>query len=232
MIHGYVCKRGGLEVLGQSRKNLDIQSIKEIEPAMWPLDLAVPTRMHQMGDATHTGGTMNVLHRTEHNWESQMHLREASMEDAHQIASTWVECLGNAGYHCIPKTDDALQTFRSRIEDPRSRIWVATVGAHVIGWQGLADFGPTQVIRAALSSTYVSANWQRNGIGRNLLLHAMRYADKSALQYVLGWIRRDNLASVNLVLSLGWTLVGTMPHSGRFEHPLDYYAYAAGDNQR
>jgi L-amino acid N-acyltransferase YncA len=170
----------------------------------------------------------------QHDREPEIRLREASAEDAQHIVRTWIECLGNAGYNAIPTEGNALDAFRARIENPeyRSRLWVATVGPLVVGWQGLADFGPTQIIRAALSSTYIAPNWHRKGVGRRLLLRAMQYADESGLHYVLGWIRRDNIASTRLVLSLGWALVGGMPRSARLEHAVNYYAYAASNSRR
>ena len=95
-------------------------------------------------------------------------------------------------------------------------------------WVGKAfqDFGTTQTIRAAQSSTYVSDKWQSKGVGRRLLQHAMEKARERHFDLVVGWVRTDNEASVALVRGLNWKFVGMMPSNDASKPELAYYAYA------
>jgi GNAT superfamily N-acetyltransferase len=155
-------------------------------------------------------------------------ISEAATADASPIGDLWIECLQLAGYAGIPRSADAQSAFRHRIEHPQghSRIWVAAVGDEFVGWQGLIDFGATQIALSALSSTYVSPRWQHKKIGGQLLKHAMQYAADRGFEYVLGWIKSDNTASIKLVLSLGWELVGRVSRSRETLPELSYYSYA------
>lgn len=133
--------------------------------------------------------------------------------------------MGTLFFHA---SSDASSGFRRRIENPQgqhSRIWVALADQELVGWQGLMEFGVTQITRIALSPTYISPRWHNKKIGYGLLRHAMKCAADSGLDHILGWIRADNKASIKLVLSLGWKLVGPAPRCRDSDPELLYYAY-------
>lgn len=159
---------------------------------------------------------------------SDVTIREANAVDAGRICEVWRECLQLGGYATVPCPADAIGAFLQRIENVQghSRIWIAEAGDECAGWQGLLDFGATQITRCALSSTYISPLWQRRKIGHQLLQHAMQYAADGDLEYILGWIRSDNIPSINLVLSLGWQLVGRVLRCRDTAPELSYYSYA------
>ena len=46
------------------------------------------------------------------------------------------------------------------------------------------------------------------------------------LLYIVGWIRIDNKASIQMVEGLGWQRVGPLPQPNASVPRLDYYAYA------
>ena len=126
-----------------------------------------------------------------------------------------------------PAEPDALDAFSRRLLAPenQSRLWIAEVGSDVVGWQALSLGGGTQILPVAQSSTYVDRNWQSRGVGRILLQHAQREAQKMGLWAVVGWIRLANSASIALVTSLGWSLIGPLPHFGGEPPQFAYYAY-------
>jgi L-amino acid N-acyltransferase YncA len=155
-------------------------------------------------------------------------IRVAKPSDGPHISEVWLECLQLGGYANLPCSAEALSAFRKRIENPEghSRIWVALAGDAIVGWQGLVDFGVTQITRSALSSTYVSPQWHHKKVGYRLLKHAMQCAADGAFDYIVGWIKSDNTASIRLVRSLGWQLVGKVPRCRETDPELSYYAYA------
>jgi L-amino acid N-acyltransferase YncA len=160
---------------------------------------------------------------------SDLQIRFAQPSDGRHITEMWLECLQLGGYTTYPCSDQAMGAFVQRIENPQghSRIWVAVLGDEIVGWQGLIDFGVTQITRAALSSTYVSPRWHHKKVGCQLLKHAMQcVTDNGGLDYILGWIKSDNLASIRLVRSLGWKRIGKIPRFREADPKLEYYAFA------
>jgi L-amino acid N-acyltransferase YncA len=161
--------------------------------------------------------------------DNGVQIRVAQPSDGQYISKMWLECLQLGGYTTFPSSSEALSAFEQRIENPQghSRIWVAVVGDEIVGWQGLIDFGVTQITRAALSSTYVSPRWHHKKVGCQLLKHAMQcVTDNGGLDYILGWIKSDNSPSVRLVSSLGWKRIGEVPRFRDDDPKLEYYAFA------
>jgi L-amino acid N-acyltransferase YncA len=161
--------------------------------------------------------------------EHEVGLRFAEESDAGEIASIWRECLGlHAGQKSVPTQAQAVAAFEERIRQPQGRscIWVAVDNGSIVGWQSLSDFGATQITKAATSSTYVSPRCHAKGVGRRLLAHATSSARSCNFDYVVGFIRTDNIAPIRIVLSLGWKLVGPLPHNLVDGTQLAYYAYA------
>lgn len=158
-----------------------------------------------------------------------IHIRDADVSDAERIARIWLKGIElQKGYINVPSEADVTMAFHERIGAPpgASRIWVAVHAGQVVGWQGLLDFGITQIARTALSSTYICEQWVGKKVGRELLLWAMGHASELAFSHVIGWIKVDNTMSIKLVLSLGWKLVGALPRNQEGDMELAYYAYA------
>jgi hypothetical protein len=96
----------------------------------------------------------------------------------------------------------------------------------VVGWQGLSDFGSTQITKAGMSSTYVSPSCHSRGVGKRLLAHATTEARSCGFDYIVAFIRTDNTACINIVASLGWVMVGPLPRNLADGTDLAYYSYA------
>ena len=158
---------------------------------------------------------------------TQIEVRPATLADAREIARVWLSALG-PGHSGLLSIDEADAAFRARIASAErgSFIWVAFDGKDVVGWQGLADFGSTQITRAGMSSTYVSPASHGKGVGRQLLRCATEGARDLGFDYVVGFIRSDNASCIKIVISLGWKLVGALPRISEVDPELSYYAYA------
>ena len=156
-------------------------------------------------------------------------IRNAVASDAEHIAQIWLKGLElQKGYDGIPAEAAVITAFQVRINAPQgaSRLWVAVHDGEVVGWQGLLDYGITQIARTALSSTYIREQWLGKKIGKARLLWAMDHACELCFNHVIGWIKVDNAMSIKLVLSLGWKLVGVLPRNQESDIELAYYAYA------
>ncbi len=167
--------------------------------------------------------------------ENRIVLRLAIESDAAEIASIWRDCLTMHGnLDSIPAQEPAAAAFAERIGHPQGRscIWVAVENGSVLGWQGLSDLGITQITKAGMSSTYVSPRCQTKGVGRQLLARATDAARSCGFDFVVGYIRTDNVVPIRIVLSLGWKLVGTLPCNLADGTELAYYAYAVPPEAR
>jgi L-amino acid N-acyltransferase YncA len=155
-------------------------------------------------------------------------LRLATDGDAAEVAHIWMEGLLVSSGLLAPPEQEVIASFRGRICKPvgRSAIWVATCGDEITGWQGLQDFGITQISRIAQSSTYVSKSWHGRGVGRKLLVHAQSKAREHGFDVIAGWIKTDNESSLKLVRSLNWKFVGILPRTCDSDPEFAYFAYA------
>lgn len=161
--------------------------------------------------------------------EDPVRLRVAGPADSEQISAIWRDGIDLQKWPTgIPPHQQAVEWFAQRLSKPMgdSKIFVAESGGRLVGWQSLMDLGATQITRALLSSTYTDRDWHRRGIARRLLSHAMEDSRGTGCSHIVGWIRADNLASIRLVQSLGWTFVGDLPKARESDIQLGYYAYA------
>jgi phosphinothricin acetyltransferase len=161
-----------------------------------------------------------VSHETE--------IRPARPEDAPEVARIWKEGVLASSGQSAPPAAEVCAAFLDRIQRPvgKSGLWVATCGSEIVGWQGLHDFGLTQISRIAQSSTYISAQWHGKLIGRGLLQYAQDRARERGFNCIVGWIKTDNSSSIRLVQSLGWKQIGILPRASEADAELAYWAYA------
>ncbi len=160
--------------------------------------------------------------------DTDITIRVAEPQDVEAVACIWMEGVLVSSGLSAPSKSDVISSFLTRICHPvgQSVLWVATRNDDIIGWQGLQDFGITQISRIAQSSTYISNSWQGRGIGRALLLHAQHQARDLGFDVIAGWIKTDNHASLSLIGSLNWKSVGILPRISDDDPELAYYAYA------
>jgi L-amino acid N-acyltransferase YncA len=161
--------------------------------------------------------------------DHEIQIRAADQPDVESIANIWLSCLHFNGINrSAPTEGDSIAAFEKRIRFPegRSRIWVAVENRTVVGWQSLSDFGITQITKAGMSSTYVSPQCHSKGVGKKLLAHATAEAGAAGYDYLVAFIKTDNIRCIKIVLSLGWKLVGPLPRNEVDGTELAYYACA------
>ncbi len=153
-------------------------------------------------------------------------IRRASVEDLHEIATIWIDGQVAHGLEA-PDLNRALDVFRARLESQTEAygIWVAEVEDVIVGWQSLHRSRANPLWNWAESSTYISAQSRGRGIGRKLVAFATEHAEAVDLSHVIGFIRKENMAPIKIVESLGWQKVGSIPVSSASDIEWLYYIY-------
>lgn len=105
---------------------------------------------------------------------------------------------------------DRLTWFRDR---PRNRpLWVATQEELVIGWLSFQNFyGRPAYLHTAEISIYVATDYQRQGIGSQLLARAIAYSPQLQLSTLLAFVFAHNQPSLDLVAKHGFEQWGYLP---------------------
>ena len=114
--------------------------------------------------------------------------------------------------------DTSPVTVESREEwfrafDPGSRpLWVLEEGDWIAGWLGLRSFyGRPAYHRTVESAVYVSPDFQRRGIARRLLRHALAQCPGLGVRNVLAFIFDHNAPSIALFEAEGFRRWGLLP---------------------
>lgn len=104
---------------------------------------------------------------------------------------------------------------------PWSLPWLATANRHVPGfvWEQSGEIlGNVSLVETKIKDRYIIANvavhpkHQRQGIARRLMARAIDYIIQNRGQKILLQVEPDNIAAIQLYLSLGFTEVGTVNH--------------------
>ena len=100
-----------------------------------------------------------------------------------------------------------------RAFDPKVRpLWVHQEGSEVAGWLGLRSFyGRPAYHRTVESAVYVGPAFQRRGIARALLAHALAEAPSRGIANVLAFVFAHNTPSVALFEREGFGRWGLLP---------------------
>lgn len=97
--------------------------------------------------------------------------------------------------------------------DPTSRpLWVVEKGGRIAGWLGLRSFyGRPAYHRTVESAVYVAPDFQRRGIARQLLAHALAAAPGLGITRVLAFVFAHNEPSIALFTLQGFERWGLLP---------------------
>jgi phosphinothricin acetyltransferase len=107
--------------------------------------------------------------------------------------------------------DERRDWFRSFTPESRP-LWVAEVAGSVGGWLSLRSFyGRPAYHRTVEAGVYVSPGFQRRGIARALLRHAMAAAPGLGISTILAFVFGHNVPSVALFRNAGFADWGTLP---------------------
>lgn len=98
-------------------------------------------------------------------------------------------------------------------------LWVAEIEGHVAGWLSCKPFLPRCAYRGTVEiSVYVDENFQRRGVARRLLEHAITHASHLGIRAMVGLIFADNAASVRLFERLRFARWGSLPRVARADN--------------
>jgi L-amino acid N-acyltransferase YncA len=98
-------------------------------------------------------------------------------------------------------------------------LWVMDDAGIVAGWLGFQPFyGRPAYQGTAELSIYVAADYQRQGVGRQLLQQAIGTSPMLGITTLLGFIFADNSPSLRLFEQFGFQQWGCLPKIARFEH--------------
>jgi len=126
-----------------------------------------------------------------------------------------------------PVTVEQRQSWFQSHTPHRHPIWVSEAQNHpdktVVGWLSLSPFYGRIAYRATAElSIYVDPNHRRQGIGQQLVNHAIAQCPTLQISTLLGFVFAQNAPSIALLKQLGFEQWGFLPQVAHFEtHSCD-----------
>jgi len=146
-----------------------------------------------------------------------MHIRDARAADAAAIAEIYNHAVltTTASFDIEPKSvEDRARWLAGR--SPLHPVIVAEVDGIVVGWGALSPYSERPAYSATVEvSVYVAESYRGNGGGRALTRVLIERAHLAELHVLLARICTENMASIAMVRSIGFTEAGTMHEVGR-----------------
>ncbi len=148
-------------------------------------------------------------------------VRIAAQTDVPSITEIYNQAiaLGNATAHTSTVTEAARQSWLAEHSPNTEPVFVAEQNDEVIGYYSLSAYRPG---RAALRHTkeisyYVHEAFRGQGIGSNLIEHAIEVSPQLGIKTLFGILLDNNPASVALLKKFGFTQWGHMPDVADFD---------------
>lgn len=143
-------------------------------------------------------------------------IRLALDEDFETIYAIWLDGIENSFDKKAIDEQAVRQKFRSNFQERQGifNYWLAVDGEqNILGWQSLIRYSnnPFRQDTYAESSTYIAKHTRTQGIGKLLLEHMLKEAEKSKLEYVIGFVSLTNAAARKITEETGWMEVGIIP---------------------
>lgn len=146
-----------------------------------------------------------------------MHIRPATPDDVPAITAIYNQAVltSTVSFDLEPKTeDDRMRWFTER--KPQHPVVVAEQNGVLMGWGALSKFAERPAWNGTAEiSVYVSETHRRKGLGRALSLALLELAPDLGLHAILARICTENLGSISMVRSLGFSEAGTVHEVGR-----------------
>jgi phosphinothricin acetyltransferase len=145
-------------------------------------------------------------------------IRLALDNDFEGIYQIWLEGVENSfDTNCFTETE-LRQKFKDNFQKRKDifNFWVALDTTNkVLGWQSLikTSNNPFRENIYAESSTYIAKDNRYKGVGKALLEFVMKEAEKSELEYVIGFVSIENEAAKRITEETGWLVIGEIPPS-------------------
>ncbi|MDZ7960443.1 MAG: GNAT family N-acetyltransferase [Aulosira sp. DedQUE10] len=107
--------------------------------------------------------------------------------------------------------ESRLNWFRGRSPSQRP-LWVIEVEGIIAGWLSFQSFyGRPAYSKTAEISIYIAPNFQRCGLGQQLLAQAIHHSPNLGLKTLIGFIFAHNQPSLKLFETFGFTPWGHLP---------------------
>jgi L-amino acid N-acyltransferase YncA len=112
----------------------------------------------------------------------------------------------------LPLSPEGLSEWMTAHRAHRRPLWVAHAGGEPVGWLSLLGFADRPGCTCAAEvAIYIARAWQRRGVGRSLLQHALREAPRWEIDRLMAFIWHDNAASRSLFAQHGFRTWGLLP---------------------
>lgn len=141
-------------------------------------------------------------------------IRDAVLEDLPSIVEIYNSTIASR----LVTADTEPVSLASRVawfhthQSDRHPLWVLVQEQKVLGWLSLGAFYGRPAYQATVEvSVYVAPNHRRQGIGQQLLSHALITSPQIGIETLLGFIFAHNQPSLNLFTSRGFQSWGYLP---------------------
>lgn len=141
-------------------------------------------------------------------------IRDATLEDLPDIVAIYnTAILGRSATAVLkPVTVEGQRGWFDAHSADRRPLWVAERDGKKLGWIGLADFLPRAAYHiTAELSLYIDRDYQRHGIGRQLLQAMIEYTPSIGVENLISLVFAHNEGSIRLHEKLGFDHWGKMP---------------------
>jgi L-amino acid N-acyltransferase len=153
------------------------------------------------------------------------HIRPAAPADAAEMARIYNDAVLNstATFDTQPESVEARIAWLERHATPRHPALIAELDGRVIGWGALSEISDRCAYEAtAETSVYIHAGFTGRGIGRALSEALLDAGRRGGVHSVIARVCTENVASLAMCASLGFTEVGVMHEVGyKFGRYLD-----------
>ncbi|WP_432808842.1 N-acetyltransferase family protein [Pantanalinema sp. GBBB05] len=149
-----------------------------------------------------------------------MNIRDAVVADLPTIVSIYNSTIASRMVTADVEpvaVESRLSWFHAHTPDCRP-LWVLEIDQEIAGWLGFQSFYSSRAAyhTTAELSIYIAANYRRQGVGRQLLEHAIDRSPSLELKTLIGVIFAHNHPSLQLFEQFGFTQWGYLPQVAEF----------------
>jgi L-amino acid N-acyltransferase YncA len=153
-------------------------------------------------------------------WCERIMIRSATLTDIESITEIYNEAILEGGLtgDLEPLSADNRRDWYLDHQKPYA-IFVKIVDAEVVGYVAIS---PYRKGRDAFSETceisyYVAKKSQGQGLGKELVRHAIEYARRSDFTSMLALVLACNQRSIGFLLGFGFSVFGRLPNAARID---------------
>jgi len=156
------------------------------------------------------------------------YIRKAEISDLSRITDIYNWAVENttASFDINPQTVEQRAIWFSHYRD-RHPLIVCEIEGYVVGYACLSEFRTKEGYKNTCElSVYIDPDYQRRGIGQELMVSVIELGRKIGLHVIIAGITADNEISIKMHIKLGFELCGHMKEVGfKFGRYLDCLFY-------